>query len=175
MCYTNLSQSDQCPTRVSCLRIFFLFPFKIRHHKKMKNANIFLKASRELPWLLVTIRILRTEKQRGNDGTIFLIKQVLINISQCLFGSLHHILSKTTRWNFIKLKLFILQFRVLIPFLVSILADKSVSFFLPSWEIGKKESWYQASSASKAWRQCFFFFLHDLAGTEYWNTLTFSS
>lgn len=63
----------------------------------MKNANIFLKASRELPWLLVTIRILCTEKQRGNDGTIFLIKQVLINISQCLFGSLDHILSKTTR------------------------------------------------------------------------------
>lgn len=37
----------------------------------MKNANIFLKASRELPWLLVTIRILCTEKHRENDGTIF--------------------------------------------------------------------------------------------------------
>lgn len=152
----------------------FLFPFKIRHHKKMKNANIFLKASRELPWLLVTIRILRTEKQRGNDGTIFLIKQVLINISQCLFSSLDHILSKTTRWNFIKLKLFILQFRVLIPFLVSILADKSVSFFLPSCgKLGRRKVGIRHLLPQRLEDGAFF--LHDLAGTEYWNTLTFSS
>lgn len=73
----------------------------------MENTNIFIIASRKLPWLSVTPRLLCAEKWWDKWWCPFLIKQFLINVPQCLFLCCHWSYFKweKTTWNFNLIKL----------------------------------------------------------------------
>lgn len=127
------------------------------------------------PWLLVTLRLLCTEKCWDKWWYPFLIKQFLINVSQCLFLWCYWSYFKQEKitWNFnlIKLSWFLhSKYQVSIPFFSFLCQWTNVTFVVLGWEIGRRKVNLYQGSCFKSSRQVHFL-SWDLVEIEPWDFL----